>query len=242
MSDDVKILLLDLELSYAIYYAYPSKREQYLSADNIIYDQFCSCAAWKWHDQKQVHAVKLTDFQKQFKKNFRDDVFIAKALHELMTEADIIVAHNGDAFDIKHANCLFIKHGLGPIPENKSIDTLKVARKYFNFPGNSLDQLSKRFGSTGKNKKPDWKKMTCGDAKEINQAAVYCKNDVLELEKIFVKLRPYIKNYPVLNRPKGVPTRCRKCGGTHITESGYAYTKTGRTKRYKCNSCGTWKP
>lgn len=233
----LKILLLDLELTFAIYYAYPSKREQYLSDRNIMHGQFCTCAAWKWHDEVSTYVVKITDDEKQFKKDFRNDLVVAKKLHEIMTLADVIVAHNGDSFDIKHANALFIKHGLGPIPDRKSIDTLKIARKYFAFPGNSLDSLSKRFGSTGKNKKPDWYKMTDGDATEINIAAKYCKNDVKELEVIFVKLKPYIKNYPAI-RTKKLIENCEVCESTMLQNKGLDFNGTKQYQRIKCMECG----
>lgn len=236
--NDLKILLLDLELTFAVYYAYPSKREQYLSASNIIHDQFCTCAAWKWHHESSTHVVKITDNKESFKKNFRDDRIVAVKLHELMEEADVIVAHNGDNFDIKHANTLFIKHGLGPIPERKSIDTLKVARKYFAFPGNSLDQLSKRFGSKGKNKKPNWYKMTEGDANEIKIAAHYCKNDVRELEKIFIKLSPYIHKFPSLRVGNKMPTVCDFCGSDKLIKRGFDFYGHKRYQRVKCMDCG----
>lgn len=236
MNNELRILLLDLELTFAIYYAYPSKREQYLSASNIMHDQFCTCAAWKWGHEKTTHVVKITDNKRRFKKNFRDDFEIAVKLHSLMEEADVIVAHNGDKFDIKHANSLFIKHGLGPIPQQKSIDTLKVAKKYFAFPGNSLDQLSKRFGGGGKNQKPNWYKMTDGDAKEINIAATYCKNDVNVLEKIYLKLRPYINNFP-FTKNNIKPECCNKCSSNNITKYGSQIRASGKVRMYRCLDC-----
>ncbi len=237
MADQLKFLLVDLELTFAVYYAYPSKREQYLSASNIIHDQFCTCAAWKWHNEASTYVVKITDNKRQFKEDFRNDYIVAKKLHDLMEEADVIVAHNGDNFDIKHANALFIKHGLGPIPKRKSIDTLKVARKYFSFPGNSLDQLSKRFGSTGKNKKPSWYKMTDGNAKEIDIAAKYCKNDVIELEKVFVKLKPYIDNFPRLPDNKR-PEQCECCHSKRIQSRGTNLVGQSLQKSFRCMECG----
>jgi DNA polymerase elongation subunit (family B) len=232
----LKILLLDLELTFAIYYAYPSKREQYLSDRNIVHNQFCTCAAWKWHDEVSTYAVKITDDAKQFKKDFRNDKIVAVKLHALMDEADVIVAHNGDNFDIKHANAMFIKHGLGPISETKSIDTLKVARKYFAFPGNSLDSLSKRFGSVGKNKKPNWHKMTNGDAEEINIAAKYCKNDVKELEVVFDKLKPFMKNFPSIKSNKP-PTECECCGSKRIQSRGSNFIRNTIQRRFQCQEC-----
>lgn len=236
--DDLKILLLDLELTYAVYYAYPSKREQYLSDRDIIHDQFCVCAAWKWLHEASTYAISITDDTKQFKKDFRNDRNVASKLHALMEEADIIVAHNGDNFDIKHATTLFRKHGLGPISKTKSLDTLKIARRYFAFPGNSLDSLAKRFGKAGKNKKPNWKKMTEGDKKEIDIATKYCKNDVKVLEDIFIELRPYIDKFPSLRRVKDFPVQCDACQSKRLIKNGTGFDGTKMFQKVKCQECG----
>lgn len=192
--------------------------------------------AYKWHHEVSTYVVKIND-GKKFKKDFRNDKVIAIKIHELMTEADIIVAHNGDAFDIKHANTLFIKHDLGPIPEKKSIDTLKAARKYFNFAGNDLDNLSKRFGGRGKDNKPCWFKLTDGDEKEINKAAKYCKNDVKELERIFINIRPYIKRLPHLKMPGGI-IECQACRSKRLHKRGMGFDGYKIYARIKCAECG----
>jgi hypothetical protein len=44
-----------------------------------------------------------------------------------MDEADIICAHNGDAFDIKKINSRLITNGFKPPSPFKTIDTLKAA-------------------------------------------------------------------------------------------------------------------
>lgn len=239
--NQLKILLIDLELSYAIYYAFPSKREQFLSPKNIIHHQFCPCASWKWLHETSKYSIKITDDQKRFKKNFRDDYIVAKKLHDLMTEADVIIAHNGDNFDIKHANTLFSNHGLGPVPETKSLDTLKAARKYFAFAGNDLDSLSKRFGGTGKSEKPDWQKMTDGDEVEINKGAKYCTKDVMELERVFINIRPYMKNL-VKIRDKKEPNHygiicCDACGSKRIQSRGLGGVATKVYPRIVCSEC-----
>jgi len=235
--NDLRILLLDMEISYAVYYAFPSKREQYLSPKNIKHPQFCICAAWKWHNEVSIYSIKITDDHRTFKKDFRNDFIIAKKLHEVMSEADIIVAHNGDAFDIKHANTLFIKHGLGPIPEKKSIDTLKVARRYFNFAGNDLDTLSKRFGGDGKIDKPDWILLTDGDEEEIYKATTYCISDVNELERVFVNIRPYIRNMPHMKKIGDI-TECHACRSKLFHRKGTAFDGIKQYIRIKCNDCG----
>lgn len=226
----LRVFLADLELTYAQGYFFPSKREQYIPAKNIKYHQFCVCAGYKWLHETSVYSVIID------KPHKRNDKNIAVKLHELMTEADIIVAHNGDSFDIKHCNTMFINHGLGPIPELKSIDTLKVARKYFAFAGNDLDSLSKRFGGNGKVDKPDWIKLTEGDEAEILRASEYCMNDVLELERVFVEMRPFIRRLPHLGSLKDI-TECHACGSKRIRKRGSDWDGYRDYQRVQCLEC-----
>lgn len=154
-----------------------------------------------------------------------------------MEEADVIVAHNGDSFDIKMINALFLKHDLGPISEKKSIDTLKVARRYFKFEGNSLDFLSKKFGGLGKKYKPCWKKLTEGDEREIIKSARYCKVDVRELERIFNKIKPYIRRFPAM-KSIGDIKECAVCGCKKLRNKGTIFFNNKLCVRIKCEACG----
>ena len=229
----LKILLMDMELSYATYFKFPSKKPVYDSPDNIISEQYCVCAAWKWHHETSVYSLSV--------KKPHDDLAIAKKLHKLFDEADVIVAHNGDAFDIKHANTLFKKHGLTPITDKKTIDTLKLARKYFAFSGNSLGKLLRLFNIGDKDEKPDWKLLTVGDKKEIKKAEKYCRTDVIGLEKIFVELRPFMKNYPTLRANRDRPVECDMCGCKKLHSVGVCWRSGNKfVQRIRCTNpkCG----
>lgn len=231
--NDLKILLIDMELSYATYFKYPTKKPVYDSPDNIIDEQFCVCVAWKWHHESSVYSLAV--------KKPHKDLEIAKKLHKLFDEADVIVAHNGDAFDIKHAHTLFAKHGLTPVGKKKTIDTLKVARKYFNFSGNSLGKLLRLFNIGDKDEKPDWKLLTLGDKKEIEKAEKYCRMDVIGLENIFVKLRPFMHDYPTLRAYREVPEQCDMCGCKTLRNKGVSWRSGNKyVKRIKClnEECG----
>lgn len=233
----LKTLIVDLELAYALYYAFPSKKPQYLSSRQLKEYFFCPCAAWKWDHQVHAQTISILDDKKRFKKNHKDDYAIAVKLHELFTEADIIVAHNADAFDIKHANTLFAKHGLGPVPENKSVDTLKAARKYFAFAGNDLAHLCKFFKVADKEEKPDWIKLTEGDEKETRKVTKYCKQDVLSLDGVFQQIKPYIRRYPTLRKYKDGIKCCDGCASKRLQNKG-SYFCGSLYYRVKCMECG----
>ena len=70
-----------------------------------------------------------------------NDKELCKELHRILSGADTVITHNGDRFDLKRARARFAINGLPPLRPLKSIDTLKIARKYFAFESNKLDDL-----------------------------------------------------------------------------------------------------
>ncbi len=241
--NELKYLLLDTEWSYAIYYGFPSKKPQYMPARNIKHRQFCTNASWLWNHKTKCHNVSLLDDPKQFKKDFRNDKVCAVALHKAMSEADVIVAHNLKEFDVPMINVMFVLYGLGPIPETKFIDTLKVARKYFRFAGNGLDDLLKFFGHAGKAEKPDWVGLTEGDPEQIRKSVKYCDVDVYGLKIVFDILKPYMIHELPKPRDKAQPEnygimQCDSCGSKRLLNKGLGGAAGKPFPRVRCAECG----
>lgn len=241
-NDELIWLCIDTEWSYAIYYLFPSKRPQYAPAKNIKHRQFCPNASWKFENKKKVNHVSVLDDKKQFKKDFRNDKVCAVAMHAAMSLADVIVAHNLDNFDLPMLNVIFALYGLGPIPEKKFVDTLKVAKKHFRFSGNGLDDLLKFFGHSGKAAKPDWVEMTEGNPIHIKKSVKYCDRDVAGLEIILKILRPYMRNIPKIRTSKvnnhyGI-IKCESCGSLRLHNKNFGGKGGAVYPRVRCSECG----
>lgn len=146
-----------------------------------------------------------------------DDLRILKELHKVLNEADIVVAHNGIRFDMPKINTRFVVNNLSPTSPYRQIDTLQVARKQFGFSSNSLDALATFFGFP--NKDPHdfllWKSCLGGDKVALQRLLKYNIKDVEILEKIYLKLRPWIKNHPNVNVIEE-GNACPHCGSTSI--------------------------
>src|ERR1035437_3916668 len=84
----------------------------------------------RWLGEKKVCPHALPDYP-GYKRNKEDDSSLLGDLHRLFDEADILVAHNGDRFDVRKTNARFIINGMLPPKPYKKIDTLKVARRHF---------------------------------------------------------------------------------------------------------------
>jgi uncharacterized protein YprB with RNaseH-like and TPR domain len=197
--------------------------------------------AYKWKGEDKVHFHGLPNY-KTFKKNKEDDSELLEDLAALMDEADILIAHNGDRFDIRKARARFLMQGLKPPSPSKSIDTLKEARKIGNFDSNRLNDLAIAFG-IGK-KLPHtgfdlWKRAMDGDRKAWKTMKEYNIRDVILLEKVYEKLKPYMTSHPDL-RIYDDAIGCPTCRSMKIERRGFSVSRKRKYRKYHCNNCGSW--
>ena len=235
-----KILIYDIETSYSIMASF-SLWPNHISHDNILQEWNMISAAWKWAGQKKVYAVSVADNLREFRKDPTNDYHVVKALRDAIEEADIIVAHNGDKFDIKKLNTRILFHGLKPIGKKVSVDTLKVAKKEFSFTSNRLDYIAKFLGFTGKLPSGNglWLRALQGDVKAIKEMVIYNKEDVRVLENVYNKLKPYMTNHPnrFLFVDGETKEACPQCGSTHTIKHGFYYTAASKFQKRRCMDC-----
>jgi hypothetical protein len=238
-----KILLMDIENAPNTAYIWGLWQET-TSSEMVDMPWFMLCWAAKWLGEKRVLSSSLVDFPKNYKHNPEDDKLILQNLWKLLDEADIVIAHNGKNFDVRKANARFIMNKMPPPSPYKVIDTLLEARKYFFFTSNKLNDLGKYLNcgqkvETGGFKL--WKQCMVGDLKAWEKMVTYCKNDVVLLEKIYLKLRPYMETHPNLNiYVSNENQKCPKCGSEKIKKEGFSYTALSKFQRYSCLDCKGW--
>jgi hypothetical protein len=239
-----RIVLWDIETEFNVVATFRLlDKHQSIPGKNVLNERYVVSAAWKELSEKKVHSVSVLDYPDLFAKDVRDDMGVLTKLHEVMSDADVLVAHNGDNYDIKYAETRMLVRGLSPLPPVPTIDTLKIARNRFLFNSNRLDYLGQVLGVGRKIHNEDdlWLRVMAGEKKAIQHMVTYNKGDVELLERVFLKLRPYIPNY--INRQlftQETGMRCPICGSTHYTEEGHRYTSTRRYRRYQCQECGHW--
>ena len=233
-----RILFFDIETAANLAYVW-GKYEQ-----NVIdYERewYMLSFAYKWNDGV-TRAFALPDFD-LYRKDPLNDRDLIRKLWELFDEADIIVAHNGDAFDIKKANARFLFHGLNPPSPYKTIDTKKWAKKYFQFNSNKLDDLGKllNVGRKIKNEGFDlWLGCIKGDTRSWLKMIQYNKGDVDLLHRVYKKLRGWATNHPSMGVLKDKGHTCPVCGSHNLQKRGFGVTKVGKYQRYQCLDCGAW--
>lgn len=234
-SDEPRILLIDIETSPNLGYTWGRWEQNVI--ENVK-DWHLLSFAYKWLGEKKVSAHSLPD-SKYYSKDPENDKELCAALWYLFNEADIIIAHNGDSFDIKKIQARLLVHDMLPPSPFKTIDTKKVAKKHFKFDSNKLDELGRQLGIGRKMHHSGfdlWKGCMAGDKKSWKTMVEYNKQDIVLLEKVFLKMRPWI-SFPIVRTENGT---CRNCESVHLQKRGFSHTRTHTTQRLQCTDCGAW--
>lgn len=235
-----RVLLYDLETSLETVTVFSLKYNDFIPPESIVTERHIISVAYKWLGDKKVHAISILDDPKRFSRDIHDDKYVVEEFHKVMMEADVIVGHNSDNFDNRYVKTRILFHGLPALPPVTSIDTYKVAKSGFLFNSNKLDYLGKylKVGAKKHTTTGLWMKVFNGDRKAIREMVEYNKQDVLLLERVFLKLRPYIPNH--INRELFGLTGCPRCGSLKIQSRGVARAITKTYQRFQCQSCGGW--
>jgi uncharacterized protein YprB with RNaseH-like and TPR domain len=204
------------------------------SVIKVVKDWKILCFSYKKLGEKKTFVESLRN---------QTEKSLIKKLHSVLDEADVVIAHNGNRFDIRKVNAKFVEYGLPPTPDYHKIDTLKVARKYFAFTSNRLDDLGKLLGVGEKVKHPGfemWEGCERGEAKWFDLMEKYNRQDVNLLEKVYYKLYPWVRNHPNVNVIDNKENSCPNCGSENLQRRGYGFTRTGKYQRFQCKECGAW--
>lgn len=233
-----KILVFDIET--APYRAFVWRFwQQNVYPDQVDNDWFMLTWSAKWLFDDKVMSDKLTPKEAVD----QDDKRITKSIWDLMNEADIVIAHNGDGFDLKMLNTKFLIHGFNNPSPYQSIDTKKHAKRHLAFGSNSLDNIARHLGLPRKIDDggfTTWSNCYKGDQDALNLMEEYNIHDVKVLEDVYLALRPYIKPHPNLGLFIGDDISvCPTCASQHLYRFGEYATTTNIYEAYKCTECGS---
>lgn len=238
-ASDVKIALLDIETAPIDGFAWEMFEANIVS---VKHPSYMLCYSVKWLGDKTIHTHALPDYP-AFRRDKRNDGALCRELWATLDAADIVIAHNGDSFDLKKINARFAVNKINPPSPFKTVDTLKVARRYFKFDSNKLDNLGNYLGLGRKlphtgihlwmecaagNNRPAWKMMREYNARDIDL-----------LEKVYLRLRPWMVGHPNLALYKNIVC-CPACGSQNVQRRGFNVAKSRKTGRFHCRDCGSW--
>lgn len=191
---------------------------------------------YKWSDEKETHCIQI---DRKSLDTFSDKKLLMQA-SKLFLEADLIVGHYASIFDARFINGRLLINNLPPIPPVKLRDTKFMASVQANFSSNRLKHLAKILGLRHQKLENNWPmawfQVMRGNMKTLNEMAEYCKGDVIAMEELYYRLRPFDKSHPRIVPDK---TKCAACGGG-IQYRGFAVLDHNRYRRFQCQQCGKW--
>ncbi len=207
--------------------------------DTIERDWTILSIAWAFNDDP-VRCIGVSP------QNPLNDKEVVRQFHEILDNADYIVGHNMDAFDLKKFNTRAAFYGLAPIGQKNSIDTLKIARKYFKFTSNKLRYVAKFFQIDQKDDSPDWDKCLEGNSESLSYMRQYNKQDVEVTRQLYKKLAPYHFTHPNMNSKSPVRDEagdileniCPVCVSANTHKKGKVFRRSKVVQSYLCNDCG----
>jgi hypothetical protein len=226
-----RILLLDIETSPNECFTW-GLWNQNISINQIKKATEVICWAAKWYGSRDMLFDSV--FQSGRSK-------MLTRVHRLMSEADAIVHFNGNRFDVPQLNREFLVARMAPPAPSKQIDILKVCRSQFHFPSNKLDYIAQALGLGKKHRAGQklWTDCLNNDPVAWKKMERYNKHDVALLEKVYIRVLPWIKNHANHNL-YGATQCCTNCGGRKLQSRGVAITQALRYNRLQCMGCGKW--
>ncbi len=209
--------------------------KQNIGINQILKDPFIICWSAKWLGEDEI----LSSIVSPSAARDGNDGRVAYEMWRLLNEADIVVAQNGDRFDIPWVNARLLLWGMPPPIPYQTVDTLKVLKK-FKFISRKLDYISGLFFGRHKLKTEHqlWTRCGDGDREALAEMLAYNKEDVVLLEDLYLLLRPWIKGHPNLNLFTD-ETVCPACGKPDLLpiEGKFYGTKVGKYPILRCK-CG----
>lgn len=242
MNTSPKVLLFDIETAPILGWVW-GLFKQTIGINQIKRDWYMLCYAAKWLEDSYTMYDAIWIHPKYYKEAPESDYQIVKSMWDLLDEADIVVAHNADRFDVAKVNAKFFEYGLLPPSPYKVVDTLKVSRSNFGHSSHRLDHIA-RLRKLDPKLKTDfdlWIDVMDGDKVAQENMCEYNIHDVELLEEAYLDMRPWITNHPNYGvYTDDETTICPTCGSENIHYRGYAYTTAGKFQRFVCRDCGHW--
>jgi hypothetical protein len=240
-----KVLILDIETApmetyvWSFWVNYIDPMSQVVkNKDGSPKDWSILTWAAKWLFEPDVFygQVTLAEAKK------RKDKSVIKPLWDLFEEADVIIAHNGDKFDIRRCSWRFKINGLGPPSPFQTIDTLKVAKKAFGSPSNKQDYLNRALGLQRKihTEFELWERCVTGDQSGLDEMLRYNMGDIFGLEDLYLEIRAWVRGPVNLSMyGENHQKQCHNCLSVDLVKLSKPYTTpAGQYESYRCQACG----
>ena len=229
----LKILVLDIETGPAKAYVWTMFGVN-VGIEQLIDPSRVLSVGRKWLGEK---GVRYDDTWPYTDKKSRREM-LKKVRAELL-EADAVITFNGNKFDLPKLNGEFLVEGLKPVKPPVSIDVRKTTSA-MGFTSGKLAHVGPLLGC-GRKRKHDgftlWADYLAGKPAARKEMRLYNIQDVIVLEQVYEKVKPFIKAPAYLTEDMD---ECPNCAGHRLEKRGHRYTRMFKIERRVCLDCGAW--
>lgn len=252
-ADGPAILVFDNETTPLLGWAWHRYRPY---IDEIERYSHLLCFSWMWFgDKRTMFAAQWHD--PAWRPWGRDDSWLAVRQHALFDASDVVVAFNGERFDIRKSNVAFRSNGFGPPSPYQTVDPMREGKRYFAEDSHRLKHLSIRYHEGEKVPHPGgmdmWFGCMSGDVKMQRLMERYNRQDTLlcrdEYQDVRAWMAPGKKAHPNLGhwntqaKLEGRPV-CPACGFEGLQKRGFHRTHVSVYQTWWCNpetgGCGKY--
>lgn len=232
--EGVRILLIDIESAPTTAYVW-GRWDQTVNQKQVVQEGYLLTYSAKWLGADTIISSRITEAG--------NDDDLVRELADLMSQADVIVAHNALKFDVPLIKTRMLALGLTPPLPSKIVDTLRIAKAEFRFPSNSLDNIAAYLGLPRKISHSGfelWTRCMAMEKEAFDEMLEYNIQDVVVLEELYLRIRHWSKTHPnvALHQSSTEPS-CVCCGSKDLKPVAKKfYTGTSEFDMLVCNSCG----
>lgn len=240
MQDGPRTLFIDIETAPILGHVW-DLWNQNVGLNQIVKDWHLLSFAAKWLGEKKV----IYEDQSHTKQ-IENDKPLVRSIWNLYNEADIVIGHNGKAFDVPKTKVRMLYHGLPPPSPFRQVDTKQEFQRQFGATSNKLEYLSDKFTDTPKDKHKEfpghelWVECLRGNPRAWAEMRKYNIRDVVADEKLYLRILPWIEGHPNVGMyiDSDEPV-CPNCGG-RVHKVRICYTNAGAYQQYHCQKCGKY--
>lgn len=156
------------------------------------------CACIKSSKRRGIITIRTDHNSKGWKKGKRgDDKETVKQVAKILSEHDVLVAHNGTRFDMPFLRSRMLRWGMERMPNLKIVDPCSIAYRHFKLRSNSLAAVADHIGVKERKTPLDmsiWADAFLnGSRKAMDKIVEHCVADIKVLEGVLRVVTPYIK-------------------------------------------------
>lgn len=172
-------------------------------------------------------------------RNF-DDKPLLERITSIYQDCELSIGHYAAPFDRRFLQGRLLINNMPPLPPTRLRDTCLILRSVANFSSNRLGYAAKILNlahrKTDNNWPEAWFKVMQGNMQHLKAMAEYCAHDVLAVEDLYYRIRPFDNAHPRMFEDQAL---CRKCGSAGQLH-GVAWHAGKKYHRFQCNACGGW--